>query len=126
MNIQKSTAWILSGILAASALTGCGGNGSSSSTADSSVSSSAGSSQVSSESGTAQHTITVLGKDRRFDCAPSPTATSTLPGRLLKSSSAMPASPVSSNWFPRSNTPPSSRPVWPPPATCPMWSTSPT
>lgn len=73
MNIQKSiqklTAWILSGILAAAALTGCGGNGSSSSSAESSVSSS-GSSQASSESGTARHTITVLGKDRRFDCAP--------------------------------------------------------
>lgn len=69
-SIQKSTAWILSGILAAAALTGCGGNSGGSSSAGSSTPSSGGNSQTSSESGAAQHTITVLGKDRRFDCAP--------------------------------------------------------
>lgn len=65
MKIKKMTALILSCILAAGVFAACGENGSSSD--------SGSSASTSGNSGTdtaTEHTITVLGKDRRFDCAP--------------------------------------------------------
>ena len=65
MKIKKMSALILSCILAASVFAACGENGSSSDGGSSA--------STSGNSGTdtaTEHTITVLGKDRRFDCAP--------------------------------------------------------
>lgn len=73
MKTKKMTALLLCGMLAAS-LAGCqsGGGNSSSGSSTPAPSSSAPSSQStpSSQGGTEGHVITVLGKDRRYDCAP--------------------------------------------------------
>lgn len=74
MKTKKTAALILAGMLAA-ALAGCQNNGGNPSSSDGSApapSSATPSSQStpSSQDGEKNHVITVLGKDRRYDCAP--------------------------------------------------------